>query len=303
MEKSQPGRRMSSFQFLIFSACSALVFGGAFGVAFLQDRDRAADLGHLAWTHYLYAHELKDDMALIDWSKDLEKIGAVKVFRVRLNERIVASGGNQNFLPSENAAGFAYQFPADWVFRATSKVDLSTNLSFTILFHLPPGPIGWGMMAFSLCFAAGGLGFLIARPTRPAPKANRDSPIISNPAPPKTGNGSQGVPSAVSTEPCYLFIDESYAVRQATPGAALLLGKKRDELLDGHLLDLAPDPQLIQAIEKGDEITFVKAFPAHPQVSVILKPDPNGSFLILKSPAPGDPPKNVDFVDLFGGNS
>ncbi len=98
-------------------------------------------------------------------------------------------------------------------------------------------------------------------------------------------------PAGPSTDDkAFLFINKSYVILQATARAAALLGKNLDALEKVHLLDLAPDPAFIQAIEKGKEAELFKPFSSHPHLSVLLKPDPNGCWLFLESEGPSKSP-------------
>ena len=275
---------------------STLAFLLGFGIAYQQDAAYVANFGKLAWLHLSYAEELKDDMAVIDWSKNLEKLDAVKAFQVRLNSKSIAEGGNANFLPAVAPDGVAYRFPSDWSFRTASGKDNASPLEFLLLLHSSPGPFLWGLFTFLACFA-GGCALGLLAPSKPAEtlkvKATPDGkPGHAKPdalLPTQPLAGPAGNPLDKNTP--YLFIDRNYVIREVSPEAAVFLQKKPEDLLNGHLLDLSPDSGLIQAFEKAVEAKIPKSFPDFPDVVVNLKPDPNGCRLILESATGSKPPK------------
>ena len=67
---------------LLLVLLALIAFIVSFGVAYQQDEARVMDFGKLAWAHLSYAEELKDDMAVIDWSKNLEKMDTIRAFQV-----------------------------------------------------------------------------------------------------------------------------------------------------------------------------------------------------------------------------
>ena len=81
----------------------------------------------------------------------------------------------------------------------------------------------------------------------------------------------------------FLFLDRNYVIQQVTPEAARLLKRNLDDLLNGHLFDLNPEPSLMQAIEKAEEAKLSKPFLTNPNLTAFLKPDPNGTLLYLES--------------------
>ncbi len=276
-------RRLLFFLFLL----PILAFPVAFLTAYQGDAVRVMSLGQLAWAHLSYAEELKDDMAVIDWSKNLERLEDVRAFQVALNSKVVAQGGNIKYIPAKPAPGVSFLYPSDWSFQSTSNQGPLSSLQFTAVFHSWPGPFFWGVFASLLC---GGTGMILVflspsasasaaprtdilygpadRPSNPAPVSSfQDHPFPSNP-----WKGSQSC----------LFIDKTYVIRQVSPEVAGLLLKKAEELQDGHLLDLAPDAILLQAFENGVEAKILKPFPGHPHISATLKPDSNGYWLILE---------------------
>ena len=268
-------------------ALALLAFVAGFGIAYQQDAAHVMELGRLAWLHLAYAQELKDDMATIDWSKNLEGLETVRAFQATANSKTIAQGGNANYLPAAAPEGTAYLFPSDWSYRETSPKGSLAPMEFTIVFHAWPGPALWGSFFFLAC-CAGGLGWGLLSRRVPAPNVEREpvkKPPFSPapPAMPKPAVKPSGI--ALGENATYLFIDKKYVIRQATPEAAKLLRKKMEELQDGHLFDLTPDPGLVQAVERAEEVSIQKPFPDFPELSARLKPDSEGCFLILESAA------------------
>jgi hypothetical protein len=264
---------------------SSLAFGLGFGIAYQQDKNRVAELGSLAWFHLLYAQEMKDDMAVIDGSKNLENLGGIRAFQVQAHSKSIAEGGNRDYLARKVPEGITYFFPADWIFRSVAASDPQNPRDFTLVYHSQPGPWLWGLLAFFASFLTGvvlkglaGLPRPVLSPGVTTSAESIDSPVPTRPDPilrPFSAPNPTGKP--------FLFIDKNYVIQQADAAAAGLLKKSGGILTQGHLLDLNPDPLLIQAIEKADETKIATPFPDHPHLSVLLKPDSNGSLLILES--------------------
>src|SRR5579871_5884746 len=276
------------FPILFFSLGPALLaFLAGFGIAYQQDASHTADLGRLAWVHLAYAQELKDDMAVIDLSKNLEKLESVRAFQVTAHSKSIVQGGNVNYLPSSTPEGVAYLFPSDWTYHETSVKGTPAPFEFTVLFHYRPGPVLWGSIFFLVSFVSGcGLGLFSNRasiiPARAGPASSPEKASV-----PSTSAAAKPVskPAGISlgkNEAC-LFVDKNYVIRQVSPQADIILRRKVEELQDSHLLDLAPDPGLIQAFENPEERVVPKPFPGCPDVAVRLKPDSEGCLLIVES--------------------
>ncbi|HJT24776.1 MAG TPA: hypothetical protein VJ873_09380, partial [bacterium] len=244
--------------------------------------------GNLAWLHLSYAEELKDDMAVIDWSKNLEKLDSVRAFQVLSNSKIVAEGGNKNYLPSSVPQGVAYFFPSEWSFRVGSGKPQAPAEEFTLVLHLGPGPLLWGLFVFGACLAGGcAVGFFLKwgapAPSHPAKSAPAEKASPSIPASSaETRAPAKSAVASLKKNTAYLFIDKDYVIRQISPEAASFFQKQPGELLNGHFLDLAPDPALIQAFEKSEETKVLKPFLSHLDLAAHLKPDSDGYLLVLE---------------------
>lgn len=275
------------FLLLVLSfACSF----SAFFLGYHQDSARVSSLGQLAWAHLSYAEELKDDMGVIDWSKNLEKLDAVRAFQVVLGSKVLAEGGNRNSLPTQAAPGVAYLFPSDWSFQRTASQGSLAPMEFTLLLHLGPGPFLWGLFAFFLSWVIGygtALGVSPAAMPSKVPTAyepHSPTPVLQ----PFQHRGTS--PGLSDQKGAVLFIDKNYVIQQASHEAAAQLQKNAKGLLGGHLLDLTPDPVLIQAFERGVETKILKPFPDNPDISATLKPQAEGYLLVLESLRPPQKP-------------
>jgi hypothetical protein len=272
---------------------SALAFASAFGLAYQQDRIRVAQAGQLAWFHFLYAEELKDDMAVIDWSKTTGNLDGLRAFQVKVNSKVVAEGGNRDFLPDAPAEGTAYHFPSGWTYRVTSKTDPPEVKEFILVVDTWPGPWLWGLLFFGGTFLTGGFLAIQTKNLKSAPSIKTPAPgSRSELAAPSVARASEAQApdkSPPSGEP-YLLIDKNYVIQRASARAAELLGENLDALMNRHLLDLMPDPLFIQAIEKGEEIKCLKPFPGRPHLSVFLKQDGQGCLVLFESPGESKSP-------------
>lgn len=278
--KSNPAFQRTLILSLFFSI---LAFCFGFGISYRQDRNEVIEIGQLAWDHLIYALELKDDMAVIDWSKNLEKLDHLLSFQVKVGSKDIAEGGNRNFLSPEIPEGVSYIFPSNWRFRIVLDKSAQDSKEFILVYHSWPGSMIWGLLVFSVCMAVG-LAVGIFSVNKASLKSPKTKPIRDEPQ-------AVNKPSGLSIQPTYaqiknntpsFFIDKNYIIQQANPDAAVFLQTSSDHLLNNHLLDLDPDPYLIQAIEKAIETRVKIPFPKYPNISLLLKPDPNGSLLILE---------------------
>ena len=269
---------------------SILAFGLGFELSYRQDCAQVAEIGLLSWAHFSYAAELKDDMAVIDWSKNLEKLEAVRAFQVNVDSKTVAEGGNQNYLSQGFPEGVSYLFPSGWSFRLVSEPKSGPKRDFTLVYQSHPGPFWWGLCLFLSCLLTG-----LSPAILPVFFPSTD-PIPSSTHPQKENvsgksRGSPPNPATSAVRPvhapsngqsAYLFVDKHYVIQQASREAESLLQKSSDILLNRHLLDLLPDPDLIHAMERAADCKIPTPFPDYPQLSVLLKNDPQGFFLILE---------------------
>src|ERR1700752_1919282 len=89
-------------------ALSALAFVLGVGLSLYQDQERFAELGGLTQGHLTYALQLRDDMAVIDWAKALERSPSVIVFQTKGSSGNLAQGGNQALFPASVNDGLTY---------------------------------------------------------------------------------------------------------------------------------------------------------------------------------------------------
>ncbi len=265
-----------------------LAFPAAFFTAYQGELVRVTALGQLSWAHLSYAEELKDDMAVIDWSKNLERLPGMRAFQVVLDSKVVAQGGNLEYLPQRPVSGVYFLFPSDWSFQSGSHRGPHLSLKFTVVFHSWPGPFFWGLFAFLSCWSTGAIMLLVSRTgsasgALPAATLYGTGQWPSTLAPEGSFQKQPAMAAPWLGDRPYLFIDKNYVIRQVSPEAAGALLKKAEELRNGHLLDLAPDALLIQAFENGMDAKIQKPFTAHPHVSATLKADSNGYWLILEA--------------------
>ncbi len=262
---------------------SILAFVSGFGISYQQDIARVKEVGQLAWLHLEYAEELKDDMAIIDWSKNLQKLDGILAFQALNDTKLIAEGGNRNFLPAVKKLGVSYLFPAKWIFDTELTNADKMRKEFTMVYRAWPGPLIWGLFTFLLCFVVGVVTPVLAaffspvNILKPPPSPTVSKPKVILPAVQPQN------PSPSKNEKPFLFLDKNYVIQQVTPEAAKLLRRNADDLVNVHLFDLDPDPSLMQGIEKAEETKILKPILSNPNLSAFLKPDPNGTLLYLES--------------------
>ncbi len=262
----------------------AFVLG--FGAAYRQDKSRVLEEGELARLHLLYTLEMKDDMGLIDWSKSLEGFDDVRAFRVVVNGKIAAEGGNRNRLPSLGP-GITYFFPAQWGFSRAQGKGTPNPAEFSLVCQTRPGPLFWGLFSLGACLLpALAVAWWNRKPAQGIPPAAAAVPAEPVGAPTPSTPPEPFFPE----EQAVLLFDEKFTIRNITERAARLLQKERSTLLQKHLLDLDPDPSLLNALEKAEEVRLSHPFANRPGLGAVLKPGAGGNLLILESTFPVAPP-------------
>jgi hypothetical protein len=268
----------------------AALFGFVFWRTLLLDLEHSSRLGQGLKDHLLYTLRLKDDMASIDWGKSLEAAPGVKVFSVTKDYTEILSGGNRQRVPGAGPEGVRFQFPDSIVYETSLATDGGSKVRFVFLSEplLDPWKAA-GLSALGVLLL--GFFFRLGFPMPQAPvhenssakmKASKTTkPQEPSPAPPPT----EGLP------PGGLSIDPHFRILQWGPGVPELFGLPWQHLMNGHLLDLSPDPSLLQAIEKREKQKVIEAFLKNPGVSATVEPTPEGFLLVLKRTGGSQNPK------------
>ncbi len=277
-------------QLITLLLLSTLAFAFGYDFSYQQDQNRIVEMGQLAFFQFSYAEELKDDMAVIDFSKNIEKLDGLKCFQFKVNSTVVAEGGNQEFLTHPISDGIKYSFPFNWNYRATSNPDTQKTEDFLLIYTLWPGPLLWGLSLFIGVLFGGGVimvfqtkNLTVGTPKIHAtPLANASSKTSFEPTPCTNLSpiASQETPT---NEKPFLLVDKALFILQVSIPAARLLDKDFNSLDKGHLFDLKPDSLLVQAIESAEEAKFLNPFADHPHISAFLKPDSKGCLIFLES--------------------
>jgi hypothetical protein len=259
---------------------TAICFGVGFILSYQDERARYDEMGHLAQDHLTYAVQLKDDMSVIDWAKDLEKVDGILVFQATEGTKLLAEGGNRDRLPSFIDEGTFYQFPFQWNYHSTFHIGGTTGPTLTVVFRTKTGPLFWGLCMASASFITALILGLWRSGTTIAPRPATSLDEEHKVKPPIKGL-EPVFAHMIQPDSHAIFIDRHYVVQEATPQAASTLGRGTAELIGMHLLDLLPGPGLVQAIESAQEAKVPGAFPSCPTVSVLLRPAGKGTLLIL----------------------
>lgn len=262
---------------------SLLAFGFGFFISFRQEKNRVLEEGQLAWLHLTYALDLRDDMAVIDWSKNLEALEGVSAFQAKAGPKILAEGGNRDYLEPVAGPGIYFLPPSRWIFFQRGTRGRQDPREFTFVDASSPGPLLWGFFGFAACLAGSIISvWLFAGFSPPT-----DSPSGASAKKPEPGEGPllirPAVPTAALEKRPFLFLDKQFVIQEVSPEASLLLQRDSADLLQGHIFDLKPDPSLMKAMEKNEEVKLLTPFLSYPHLLVFLKPDPNGTLLFLES--------------------
>jgi len=266
---------------LLGFALSLVLFSCGFFLAYHQDAREAEKFSHIAFSHFSQSRLARDDMGLIDWARDLEYSEGVLAFKAAQGGKILAKGGNQNFIPFSSIPGTRFVLPSTWITRLGSENDSQGRETFDLALALWPGPLLWGLFGLGAAWTMGAFVFWgLSRAAGPMEEMKTQEPPVwarefENPLP---------TPSA---ESLFLFLDSNCVVRNASPTATKLFGEKHPALMGLHLLDLKPHPSVIKAIGEKSPQELKNAFPAFPSIVLTLEVLPEGfMFVIKENPKP-----------------
>ena len=274
---ASPGK----IRFVFFLALLILIFTLGFFLSFARDQSRARDTGRLAWSHLIYVLDLKDDMAVVDWSKNLETLEIVAAFRVKSAGKVVIDGGNLEFLPAAVPEGVSFRAPDRWIFEQREEKAGREPREFVMALHFHPGPLLWGLFGLTACLLSYWFNRGSGKQALQSPEggtAHSEGGSRTSPPPPHPPTSPSQVPSGLP----YLFLDKHYVIQQISPEASALLQRPSSDLLQGHLFDLEPDPLLMEALSKNQEVKLLKSFKSYQHLSAVLKPDQNGTLVFLE---------------------
>ncbi len=272
-------------RFILLSLFPILAFALGFNLSYQQDIIRVGEIGQLAFAHLCYAQELKDDMAVIDWSKNIEKLDGLRAFQVKVNSKVTSKGGNQDFLTSSISEGTEFVFPTNWSYRVSSNVDPQNTKEFILIYRPWPGPLLWGFLAFSSALLTG-LMMELTQKRKVASSKNLAVPSVKDftgPIPAQAPPSQSFPPKSQKDEKPFLLVDPSLLILQVSTQAAMLLDKNSDLVNKGNLIDLEPDTALVKAIQNGEETKIPKPFRGYPHLSAFVKRDTKGSQIFLET--------------------
>jgi hypothetical protein len=269
-----PSRTTKSLWIIVLTLSFAAGILG-FVLSYQDEQTRFSQMASIAESHLSYASQLKDDMALIDWSKGLEKLPSVLAFRVNLDSKILVEGGNKQFCPITAPNGVSFEFPYRWVIYWQKD---STPLQLTLVFQNFRGPLFWSLCAFFIGLGTGWalISYIVSQKTLAPATAVETAPIQKR-------SVIKPITDITNDQSFTLALDKDYVICQATPLAAKALDKQVTDLVGSHFLDLLPDPSVMKAIEEAKEIRLIKPFPSHPHLGALLQPAAHGTVLILES--------------------
>jgi len=271
-------QRTSKLPWIVLLTLSLAAGALGFYLSYQDEHTRFSEMSLVAESHLIYALQLKDDMALIDWSKGLEKLPSVLAFQSHSGSKVLAEGGNNEMCPLVSADGLCFDFPYRWIVHSTFNKESAMPTDLTIVFQDFRGPLSWSifLLAFNLA-----TGFILIR-LKVISKTNQPSspgifPIVKN------AEVSQTVFLKIDEKSITLALDANYMISQVTPLAAKALERPVSDLIGNHFLDLLPDPSVMTVIAEAKETRLLKPFPSHPHLSVLIRPVPEGTVLVLET--------------------
>jgi hypothetical protein len=274
MESRQRTSKLPWIVLLVLSLAAGTL---GFSLSYQDEQTRFLEMISVAQSHFTYALQLKDDMAMIDWSKDLEKLPSVLTFQAHSGSKVIADGGNKEMCPVVSHDGFSFDFPYRWIVHSTFNKETGTPADLTIVFQDFHGPLLWCVCLFSVSFITGLLLFRLK--AAPITKLITPPPIVSVI---KNSEVLQPKGSAVDEKSLTLTLDADYLIFQATPLAAKAVDRPLSDLVGSHFLDLLPDPSVMNVIAEAKETKFLKPFPSHPHLSALIHPVKEGTIIVLE---------------------
>ncbi len=258
-----------------------ICFLSGFWLTCQQGAQRVDEETRLALSHLAYALQMKDDLAVIDFSHNLEKMDSVIAFQALQDSKTVCAGGNRGALLNQAAPGVHFIFPSQWVCSQITGESQAHPLTLILVLQMNPGPFLGGLVGLLGCLFTGLLVWVVISKKTLSPEAPRETPPIKgNPGSVEISRTPVDL-SAFTGKP-FLLLDENYVVIQVSPQALPLLRKTEAELVQTHLIDLGPSPSLTEAIQKGDTHVVLSAFLSQTDLNATPYHIPKGRVLVLE---------------------
>jgi hypothetical protein len=236
--------------------------------------------------HLDYIVTQNDDMALVDWAKLLENPAENIDARVDLNQKMVAASGNQEKIPANSPPGLSFEFPNLWLYHQTISLPSQPNSTLEVkaLFLSIPDPMSWGWMGLLDCSAIGVFLLIFQFRMIHLHKISSTSIKSSHLAPQKNYPSDEVNVSVSLNGTPQVIIDGGYIVKQVSKEAAQILGKDQNQLVGAHLFDLAPHPELTEALKKGQPVKVSQSFMSPVKLSARIIPQKEGWLILIELP-------------------
>jgi hypothetical protein len=259
-----------------------------FYLAFQQGIASALRTTQPIQAHLNYIMTQNDDMALVDWAKLLENPAENITARVDLNQKTVATSGNQEKIPVNSPLGLSFEFPNYWLYHQMVSLPGQQNSTLEVkaLFLSIPDPMSWGWIGLLDCSAIGV--FLLIFQFRMTHLHKISSTSIKNSyLAPQKNYPTDEVDASISfngNRTPQVIIDGGYIVKQVSEEAAQILGKDQNKLVGAHLFDLAPHPELTEALKKGEPLKVSQSFMSPAKLSARILPEKEGWLILIEPP-------------------
>jgi hypothetical protein len=242
----------------------ALFSGFALFYGLYQSSARsAAQTCRLIQSELIYIMSEKDDMELIDFGTFLKDSDPPLILRAWSNDKIILSVGNGGEIstPLPGPQGLRFEFPNRWVFHSIEPVPIPSGAPLDLFLSFPPlpNPWPWAILDLFSCLITGmGLTRLFSRQENLDLKQKETTVYHS-----ATSLLSVDEPS-VSLTPnaplSRLSVDKDYLVKSVSKAAAALLQRNPIDIVGHHILDLSPDPGLLEIFKRGQNAKVKNAF-------------------------------------------
>ena len=250
-----------------------------FYLGFEAGRAQSLQVFQLAESKLLYTLSQKDDLELIDWGRSMAAQIPGLCLLATLDGQKVMVLGNPGTLPNRPIPGLHFQWPNLWLFHDLRNPEELSKAPFDLTMSLPTSGL-WPGIALNLALLL--LAGLLILPSSISPDPAPASPLPALPSKPNPAPHPDSDPAL-----SLLWIDRGYLIRSSSTQAQALLGEKAKDLLGRHLLDLSPQPRLLEILASGQKGEIEDAFLPPLRLRAKVSPQSEGWNLILEVPENG----------------
>ncbi len=260
-----------------------------FYIAFESSAAGAERIFQLVHSQLVYVLSEKDDMELIDWGNLLQSSNPGLGLTANLDGKTVLSIGKIPANPFQAPLGFHFCFPNDWSFHSTETLSglSAAPFNFVLVLPLSPSPWSWAFLNGALALLVGIVAMILLKEKSGLKPA---SETLERPAPApisKSAQTPQPPEASKDIRVPHLRMDKGYLIRFVSPGVSDLFHKEAADILERHILDLSPQPGLLEILKRGQNDKISDAFLPPLRLSASLLRDQEDWVILLEAPENG----------------